>query len=91
MPVFDVLYYLLPLLLIAGVFAQDAQVFEITAPAFGDTVTVGESTRDGVAVPIEWTVPDTLADTPVMISLVQGNSLSSLSRISQINGASRFS
>jgi hypothetical protein len=33
-------------------------------------------------------VPDALADKPVMISLVQGNDLSSLDRIAQINGVS---
>jgi len=71
----------------AGILAQDDNLFKITAPTFGDTVTVSKYTTDGVVVPIEWTVPDVLADKPVLISLVQGNDLSSLERISQINGA----
>jgi hypothetical protein len=75
-------------LCLVGAFALNEDVFEITAPSFGDTVTVSKYTTDGVAVPIEWTVPDALADKPVMISLVQGNDLSSLDRIAQINGVS---
>lgn len=70
------------------IFAQDNNVFKITTPTFGDTVTVSKYTTDGVSVPIEWTVPDALADKPVLISLVQGNDLSSLDQISQINGVS---
>jgi hypothetical protein len=51
--------------------AQIYDVFKITAPKSGDTVTVSKYTTEGVTVPIEWTVPDELADRPVMISLVQ--------------------
>jgi hypothetical protein len=65
--------------------AQDNDVFKITAPRSGDTVTVGKYTTEGIAVPTEWTVPDELAERPVLISLVQGNNLSSLETIAQIN------
>lgn len=70
--------------------AQDANniVFRVTAPKTGDTITSQSSTLNGVEVPIEWTVPSALADRPVMITLVQGTNLSSLSRIEQINCAS---
>jgi hypothetical protein len=68
--------------------AQIYDVFKITAPKSGDTVTIGKYTTEGVTVPIEWTVLDELADRPVLISLVQGNSLSSLETIAQINCAS---
>lgn len=70
--------------------AQDANntVFQVTAPRTGDTITSLGSTLNGVEVPIEWTVPSALADRPVMITLVQGTNLSSLSRIEQINCAS---
>jgi hypothetical protein len=68
--------------------AQLYDVFKITAPKSGDTVTIGKYTTEGVTVPIEWTVLDELAGRPVLISLVQGNSLSSLETIAQINCAS---
>jgi hypothetical protein len=63
-------------LCLVGTFALNEDVFKITALSFSDTVTVSKYTTDGVAVPIEWTVPDALADKPVMVSLVQGNALS---------------
>jgi len=72
----------------AGASAQNDDVFEVTEPKAGDTVTISKYTTDGVVVPIKWTVPSALADRPVMISLVQGNDLSSLSAVSRINGAS---
>lgn len=75
-------------LYLVGISAQNDKVFEATAPKAGDTVTISKYTTDGVVVPIKWTVPSTLADKPVIISLVQGNDLASLSTISQINGAS---
>jgi hypothetical protein len=50
--------------------AQIYDVFKITAPKSGDTVTTSKYTTEGVSVPIEWTVLDELADRPVMISLV---------------------
>lgn len=68
--------------------AQNNNVFKITAPKAGDTVTVSKYTTDDVAVPIEWTVPDAIASRPVLITLVQGNDLSSLETISQLEGAS---
>ena len=70
-----------------GTSAQNEDEFKVTAPKAGDTVTINKYTTDGVEVPIKWTVPSTLADKPVIISLVQGNDLSSLSTVSQINGA----
>lgn len=66
-------------------FAEDA--FAVTAPKAGDTISVGKSTTSDVEVPISWTVPDAIAERPVLISLVQGNNLSSLSRVEQINCA----
>ena len=75
---------------LVGTSAQNDDVFEITEPKAGDTVTISKYTTDGVVVPIKWTVPTALADKPVIISLVQGNDLSSLSTISQINGAFSF-
>jgi hypothetical protein len=67
--------------------AQTYDVFKITAPKSGDTVTIGKYTTEGVTVPIEWTVLDELADRPVLISLVQGDNVSSLETIAQINCA----
>ena len=71
-----------------GISAQNDEEFKVTEPKAGDTVTISKYTTDGVVVPIKWTVPAALADKPVIISLVQGNDLSSLSTVSQINGAS---
>lgn len=73
-----------------GISAQNDE-FNVTEPKAGDTVTISKYTTDGVVVPIKWTVPSALADKPVIISLVQGNDLSSLSTISQINGVSFLS
>lgn len=75
-------------LCLVGTYAQNGDAFEVTEPKAGDTVTTSRYTTDGVVVPIKWTVPSALADKPVIISLVQGDDLSSLSTISQINGAS---
>lgn len=75
-------------LCLVGISAQSDEEFKVTEPKAGDTVTISKYTTDGVVVPIKWTVPSTLADKPVIISLVQGNDLASLSTISQINGAS---
>jgi hypothetical protein len=75
-------------LCLVGTYAQNEDAFEVTEPKAGDTVTTSRYTTDGVVVPIKWTVPSTLADKPVIISLVQGDDLSSLSTISQINGSS---
>lgn len=86
MSVFVTLYLLS--LCFVGISAQNDVDFKVTEPKAGDTVTISRYTTDGVVVPIEWTVPASLADKPVMISLVQGNDLSSLSTVSQINGAS---
>jgi hypothetical protein len=72
----------------SNIHAQLYDVFKITAPKAGDTVTVGKYTTEGITVPIEWTVLDELAGRPVLISLVQGDSLSSLETIAQINCAS---
>ena len=74
-----------------GISAQNDDVFKVTEPKAGDTVTISKYTTDGVVVPIKWTVPASMADKPVIISLVQGNDLSSLSTVSQINGASLLS
>jgi hypothetical protein len=86
MSTFIVLSFLL--LWASQIYAQDNDVFKITAPKSGDTVTVSKYTTEGVTVPIEWTVPDELAERPVLISLVQGNDLSSLQTVAQINCAS---
>ncbi|KAM0719787.1 hypothetical protein Q7P37_003921 [Cladosporium fusiforme] len=67
------------------VFAEDA--FTVTAPKAGDTVSIGATTTADIEVPISWTVPDAIASRPVFISLVQGNNLSSLSRVEQINSS----
>jgi hypothetical protein len=75
-------------LYLVGTSAQNDDAFEVTEPKAGDTVTTSRYTTDGVVVPIKWTVPSALADKPVIISLVQGDDLSSLSTISQINGSS---
>jgi hypothetical protein len=75
-------------LFLVGISAQNDDAFTVTEPKAGDTVTISKYTTDGVVVPIKWTVPSALANRPVMISLVQGNDLSSLSTVSQINGAS---
>ena len=77
-------------LYLVGISAQNDDAFKVTEPKAGDTVTISKYTTDGVVVPIKWTVPSALADRPVMMSLVQGNNLSSLSTVSQINGASSF-
>lgn len=61
--------------------------FTVTSPEAGDTITLSSSTYNGASIPILWTVPDTLADRPVFISLVQGNNLSSLSLIQQVDCA----
>jgi hypothetical protein len=75
-------------LYLVGISAQNDDAFEVTEPQAGDTVTISRYTTDGVVVPIKWTVPSALAERPVIISLVQGDDLSSLSTISQINGSS---
>jgi hypothetical protein len=61
--------------------------FTVTSPSAGDTVTLSSSAINGAIVPIKWTVAESLADRPVIISLVQGNNLSSLALIEQVDCA----
>jgi len=68
-------------------YAQAQNDFTVTSPEAGDTVTLSSSTINGARIPIVWTVADALADRPVFISLVQGNNLSSLTLIEQVNCA----
>jgi hypothetical protein len=61
--------------------------FSVTSPKAGDTVTLSNSALEGAIVQIEWTVAESLADRPVLINLVRGNNLSSLSLIEQVECA----
>jgi hypothetical protein len=72
-------------LFVIGTQAQDD--FTVTSPKAGDTVTLSSSALDGAIVPIKWTVAESLAERPAIISLVQGNNLSSLTLIEQVNCA----
>jgi hypothetical protein len=70
------------------VFRAHAQnVFTVTSPAAGDTVTLSNSALDGAIVQIEWTVAESLADRPILINLVRGNNLSNLTLIEQVECA----
>lgn len=58
--------------------------FEVTKPALGQTVTLSEDVD--VSVLIEWTVPEDLADRPVLIRLMQGTNVSTLEQVDTVNG-----
>ena len=72
-------------LLVFQTYAQND--FTVTSPSAGDTVTLSSSAIEGAIVPIRWTVAESLADRPVIISLVQGNNLSSLTLVEQVDCA----
>jgi hypothetical protein len=72
-------------LLVSQIHAQND--FAVTSPEAGSTVTLSSSALVGAIVPIKWTVAEDLADRPVIISLVQGNNLSSLTLIEQVDCA----
>jgi len=59
--------------------------FEVTSPKAGDTFAVsGYSTPARLSV--QWTVPDSIADRNIYISLVQGPDVNSLTLIEVVNG-----
>lgn len=68
-----------------GFLERRETTFEVTSPKAGETVTLGEDID--VAVQIEWTVPDDIADRPVFLRLVQGPSTGSLTVIENINAS----
>ena len=72
-------------LLVFHTYAQDD--FTVTSPGAGDTVTLSSSALSGAIVQIQWTVAEALADRPVLINLVRGNNLSSLTLIEQVECA----
>jgi alpha-beta hydrolase superfamily lysophospholipase len=57
----------------------------VTKPMFGDTFAQGGDYEEK-EVEITWTTPDTLADRPAVISLVQGYNESLLAIREVING-----
>ena len=65
--------------------AARQDTFEVTKPALGDTVTAGDSSGD-TSLLSQWTVPQSLAARAVIITLVQGNNGSDLSRVQVVNG-----
>lgn len=65
------------------------QTFSVTSPGAGDTVAVGTRSYDTV-VPIEWTVPVALEDRPVIISLLQGDTLNELATIINLWSTSEY-
>jgi len=78
---------LLSILSLLIIHAHAQNDFTVTSPEVGDTVTLSSSTISGASISISWTVAEALADRPVFISLVQGNNLSSLSVIEQVECA----
>lgn len=69
----------------SNAFAQNN--FTVITPRAGDTVSLGDTALGDIQVPIAWTVAEAIADRPVIISLVQGNNVSSLSQVALVNCA----
>lgn len=55
--------------------AQSNDAFTVTKPAAGDTIAISEEEYGRATVKIEWTVPEAIAERPVRLSLMQGNSI----------------
>ncbi|KAK4891472.1 hypothetical protein LTR27_009967 [Elasticomyces elasticus] len=66
-----------------SVIARD-ETFEVLKPLAGDMIAVSYSDPYAV-LPIEWTVPESLANRTIFISLVQGTDINSLSLIEIVN------
>jgi len=50
---------------------------DITSPAARDRIIVGQQNSE-LELPIQWKVPESMADQPVRIRLMQGNNLTSM-------------
>ncbi|KAK5700093.1 hypothetical protein LTR97_006228 [Elasticomyces elasticus] len=60
------------------------ETFEVLKPLAGDMIAVSYSDPYAV-LPIEWTVPESLANRTIFISLVQGTDINSLSLVEIVN------
>ncbi|KAK3642093.1 hypothetical protein LTR56_010964 [Elasticomyces elasticus] len=66
------------------------ETFEVTRPLAGDIIAVSYS-DPYASLPIEWTVPESIANRTIFISLVQDNDLDSLMQREVVNGLFRDS
>lgn len=74
---------------VLGRLVRRQESFEVTSPAEGDTVPVGDRNDERV-VPIEWTVPIRLSNRPVMVTLRQGDTIDELATVAIIWRMSHF-
>nr|OQO31642.1 hypothetical protein B0A51_01132 [Rachicladosporium sp. CCFEE 5018] len=84
--------YLLAVSLVGRVWAQTLAerqdtAFTVTSPRAGDTVSLVSGSSDDLSVNIAWTVSEALKSRPVFITVVQGDSVASLSDLLTINAS----
>ena len=76
---------LLPVLAASAALEQrDETGIQVSSPKAGDTVSLGLEAAH-TSINISWSTPDEIATRPVVLSLVQGNNISSLSHVATIN------
>nr|OQO21891.1 hypothetical protein B0A51_10983 [Rachicladosporium sp. CCFEE 5018] len=84
--------FLLAVSLVGRVWAQTLAerqdtAFTVTSPKAGDTVSLVSGSSDDLSVNIAWTVSEALKSRPVFITVVQGDSIASLSDLLTINAS----
>ncbi|KAK6442961.1 hypothetical protein LTR95_000839 [Oleoguttula sp. CCFEE 5521] len=70
-----------------GLAERQDTAFTVTSPKAGDTVSLVSSSSDDLSVNIAWTVSEALQSRPVFITVVQGDSVATLSDLLTINAS----
>lgn len=74
----------LPLIASVAAIVTADDGFQITSPAAGDTIAILDENYGKVELKIEWTVPEAIADRPVMLTLLQGDSVDDMFEVELI-------